>query len=472
MSATATDSVKLGRAQVVMWASLEKWVALESDDVPHTKQNGWHTVPLHELVKQVHQRISVEPSNKYDLAGVRLAGGGVYHRESIEGEATSATHLSKLLPGAFIYGRLFAWRGAFAAVDESHAGLWCSNEFPQFSLNADRLDVNYLVRFMLHPNTLARVSKSSVGTAAVSRNRFKESEFLQLNIPLPPLETQRAIVAHWQAGMARAAELEAQAQAKVVAAQRDFVEALGIAAGASLTVPKAFALPNDQLERWSIGFIKQAVQGNALARSRYPVQQLADVVADLENGWSPQCHNRPAKPDEWGVLKLGAVSFGTYDEGENKALPTALKPIPAYEIKPGDVLISRANVPRYVGSCAQVLSTRPKLLLCDKIFRVVFKPNGPLDGAYLAEVMKTAPLRQQIEAAITGSSPTMQNITKTALLALRMPIPPVKEQRALVQALVQARAEAVRLEEQALAARKKVKEEVEGMLMGTNAAIR
>ena len=466
MNTTAMDSVKVGRAHVLMWSAFDKWVAIEGAGPEADQPEGWQTVRIAELVEQVHARIIVEPEGSYDLAGVRLDGGGVYHRESVRGEETSAKHLSKLHPGAFIYGRLFAWRGAFSAVRSDHAELWCSNEFPQFSLDEDRLDVDYLVRFMLHPQTLARVSKSSVGTAAISRNRFKEHEFLQLRIPLPPLETQRSIVAHWQAGMARAAALEAQAQDRVEEAQREFVEALGIGGGAGQQVPRAFALTNDRLERWSISFIKQALQGDALARSQHPVLQLRDVVADLENGWSPQCHNRPAKEGEWGVLKLGAVSFGAYDESENKALPSALKPIPAYEIKSGDVLISRANVPRYVGACAQVLDTRPKLLLCDKIFRVVFHTISPLDGAYLAEVMKTPPLRQQIEAAITGSSPTMQNITKTALLALRLPVPPVKEQRALVKVLTHARAEAVGLRDEAEVLRRKVKEEVEGMVMG------
>jgi type I restriction enzyme S subunit len=37
-----------------------------------------------------------------------------------------------------------------------------------------------------------------VGTAAVSRNRFKEEEFLSFSIPLPPLPVQEAIVAHWR----------------------------------------------------------------------------------------------------------------------------------------------------------------------------------------------------------------------------------------------------------------------------------
>jgi type I restriction enzyme S subunit len=82
---------------------------------------------------------------------------------------------------------------------------------------------------------------------------------------------------------------------------------------------------------------------------------------------------RPAKKDEWGVLKVGAVSFGWFDESQNKALPPELKPRELYEVKSGDLIISRANIARYVGACALVSDVRPNLMLCDKLFRVIWK---------------------------------------------------------------------------------------------------
>jgi type I restriction enzyme S subunit len=146
-------------------------------------------------------------------------------------------------------------------------------------------------------------------------------------------------------------------------------------------------------------------------------------IADLENGWSPQCLGRPAKANEWGVLKLGAVRFGVFDETENKALPAKLKPDPRIEVKQDDVIISRANILRLVGACAIVHATRPRLMLCDKIFRVVFFRQSSVLPEFLAEVLKTPSVRQQIEAGATGTSPTMKNISKPSLLDLVFPLP-------------------------------------------------
>jgi type I restriction enzyme S subunit len=62
-------------------------------------------------------------------------------------------------------------------------------------------------------------------------------------------------------------------------------------------------------------------------------------------------------------------------------------------------------------------------MLCDKIFRVVFLEKTPIYPEFLAEVMKLPTVRQQIEAGATGTSPTMKNISKPALLELTFPLP-------------------------------------------------
>ena len=54
---------------------------------------------------------------------------------------------------------------------------------------------------------------------------------------------------------------------------------------------------------------------------------------------------------------------------------------------------------------------------------------------------------------MTGTSPTMKNISKPALMSLRFPLPPIEEQTALTETLATARAKATNLREQAKEAR-------------------
>ena len=159
---------------------------------------------------------------------------------------------------------------------------------------------------------------------------------------------------------------------------------------------------------------------------------LSDYVAEVENGKSPATEGRPAAPDEWAVLKVGAVSFGTFDERENKALPASFVPIPRLEVKPGDFIMSRANTPELVGACAVVPKIRSKLMLSDKTFRFIFRDPRHVEPAYLNQLLKSPALREQIIAGASGTSSTMKNISKEKVLNLRLPPHSLSQQRRIV----------------------------------------
>jgi type I restriction enzyme, S subunit len=110
-------------------------------------------------------------------------------------------------------------------------------------------------------------------------------------------------------------------------------------------------------------------------------------------------------------------------------------------VKKGDVLITRGSgVTRLVGAAVLVETEPPtRLMICDLIFRVVFGANSEIDPAFLAFLLGTSELRSQIEDQRTGAAPMMQKTTKTVLMGLTFPLPPLPEQEKMVQALTDAR---------------------------------
>ena len=101
------------------------------------------------------------------------------------------------------------------------------------------------------------------------------------------------------------------------------------------------------------------------------------VVTNIEQGWSPQCHNYPADDDQWGVMKVGCVNGNSFDASDNKALPEEINPKKEYELFPGDILISRANTRDLLGSAALIEeNVRRRLLLCDKLYRLKIFQKG------------------------------------------------------------------------------------------------
>jgi type I restriction enzyme S subunit len=182
---------------------------------------------------------------------------------------------------------------------------------------------------------------------------------------------------------------------------------------------------------------------------KHPVVTLGEVVSDIENGWSVQCLDRPAMNDEWAILKISAVSTGTFDPSQNKALPPKYVPRPELEVHRGDLVISRCNIARLVGVSAIVRSPQPRLMLCDKLFRVVFKRDSPVEPEFINAVFRASSVRRQIEARVTGTSPTMKNISKRSLLEIAFPLPVPRTQSLLAEDWLMQRQKATHLRGQA-----------------------
>lgn len=341
-------------------------------------------------------------------------------------------------PGDVVYSKIDARNGAVGVVPQAVGRLGFSAEYPIYQVDPKALDPDFLHLVLRSDHFRRTLNGMASGTSG--RKRIQPSDLERAQIPVPPLAVQRRIVAAATKAREQAARLRAEADAIEQRTKREFFQSLGLTSpSGGDTCPRHFVVQFRDIERWGVQHLWKTSHRLDPVGTRYAGARLGDVIQDLVNGWSPKCLDTPAAENEWGVLKVGAVSFGVFDPSENKALPPKLAPKPELEVKPGDFLISRANVTRLVGACALVRASRTRLMLCDKIFRAVWHTPSPVLPEFLDEVLKTPHVRQQIESALTGTSATMKNITKGNLLELRFPLPPIAVQRSTVATLTAAR---------------------------------
>ena len=221
---------------------------------------------------------------------------------------------------------------------------------------------------------------------------FSKEKALGIRIPLPPLEEQMRIAA-----IARKCDRFRRT--------RRFTQQLSDTYLPSVFL-EMFGDPVTNPKNWDVEAL-----GNSLSR--------------IESGinFTPISEDEPASA--WRVLKVSAVSLGVFDPFASKPISPNTTFNDSLIIQKGDLLMSRANTKELVGAVSIVRENPPKVLLPDKLWKLKFSPASSLNSDYVLHVLRHPRLREVISDMASGTSGSMQNITKEETLALPIPVPPL-----------------------------------------------
>ena len=187
------------------------------------------------------------------------------------------------------------------------------------------------------------------------------------------------------------------------------------------------------LKRYRAAVLKAACTGQLVpTEAEWPQKQIATAIQTMDQGWSPKCESEPSADDAtWAVIKTTAIQNLRFDEVENKKLPASLKPRPHLELQSGDLLVTRAGPRNRVGVACLVKITRPRLMLCDKAYRLRCKPNVA-HPAFLEMVLNAPHIVDAVNKLKTGISDSGVNLTQKRFGELIVPLPPLAEQTRIV----------------------------------------
>ena len=316
---------------------------------------------------------------------------GVSLRDLAEGRQPSEdlAGYRRVRPGDLVVNKLWARFGAYGVAPLDGV---ISPAYWVLKVDQGRVVPRYLHNLLRSPPYLAEIGRVSKD---MPPNGFDLpwSQFRHIVVDLPPLDEQRRIADFLDTETAR---IDAIASARTEQALR--------------VSERAQAVLDFTLETLAL---------------TYESRPLRRELFSIEQGSSPQCEARQADPGGYGVLKLSAVSHGRYLENENKALPNGVPGALRYEVRAGDLLMSRANTPDRVGDVAFVRTTRPGLLLPDLIYRLALR--RPSDAEFVAAALRWTRVRAQISATARGTSPSMVKLRGEDIAALTIPAAPPPE---------------------------------------------
>lgn len=190
--------------------------------------------------------------------------------------------------------------------------------------------------------------------------------------------------------------------------------------------------------------------------------RINNVVLKSEAGKSLNCIERPVTNDEWGIIKVSAVSWGNFLENENKFYSLEKPEDTSAKIKAGDFLITRANTEELVGKSVVVDTCTKNLLLSDKTIRFVFSKY--INKRFVNINNNCAHIRNYYISKASGTSKSMKNITREQMLNALLPLPPFAEQQRIVEKVDLLMELCVRLEESISTAKKHIKQLLQSVL--------
>ncbi|MEX1023211.1 MAG: restriction endonuclease subunit S [Dehalococcoidia bacterium] len=400
---------------------------------------GWRRLAIEEMACQRTEK--VRPARDDQTPYVALEhipnGGGRLLGMDIAGSAMS--HKTRFSAGDTLFGKL---RPNLRKVVRAQFDGVCSTDILAVAAK-NGTDAAFLYQLLASDVAHRHVMGDITGT---KMPRTSWERLADLSVSCPSLPEQRAIAAVLDAVDDTIERTEA-----VIAATEDLRR----------------SLLHELLTRGVPGMHSEwkHVPGLGTVPACWEVTTLGECLERIEAGRSPLCESRPARGDEWGVLKVSSVSWGEFRPNENKALLPEAKPDSRYEVKPGDLLLSRANTPDLVGRAVLVRNTPSRLLLSDKTLRLLPK-SARTNTEFLLLALGTPSARTQISGAASGSSRSMFNVSQEALRLVRFALPSLDEQRCIAEAL-QAVAAAQGAKEDEIAEAKMLKATLaEGLLSG------
>ena len=197
-TALITSAVTRGLALIVTRATASRAFPVVPTD--------WVLWKLRRLIRQVRRPIVVRPETEYQEIGIRSWGKGIFHKDPVRGALLGDKSVFLPEPGDFVLNIVFAWEGAVAVVSQNERGMIASHRFPTFRPSAD-VDLDYFLMVLQSDQGRSLMEVNSPGAAGRNRT-LRIGQFLDEELPLPPIDAQRAIVAAFRGEDRRVAALE------------------------------------------------------------------------------------------------------------------------------------------------------------------------------------------------------------------------------------------------------------------------
>lgn len=407
----------------------------------------YRTVRISEFLhrKRVHQPI--EPSVEYALVTVKLHHKGVILREKKLGSLIKST-MSRISKGDFILSGIDARNGAFGIVPNELDGAVVTNDFWYFEIDEKIIKRDFFYWLTSTPLFLDACIKSSRGET--QRIRLQKDLFFNFELELPAIEEQEIFLERAQIvdelGSNLLSELDLQSTYLTQLRQTILQEAIEGKLTAEWRAHHPIQPGNPEFEAAAL-LSQIKAEKQRLNRKEKPLPPIREeeMPFELPEGWvwcrlgeiikeSPKNGYSP-KPSssETGTksLKLGATTTGRFVPSEIKYIDEIIPEDSHYWLEPGDILIQRSNSLDHVGVSAIFNGTSYEFIYPDLMMKIM--PVCEIKSPFMHKVLSSPFVRQYYRDNAKGVQKSMPKINQGIVNNTLFSLPPLAEQRTIVE---------------------------------------
>jgi type I restriction enzyme S subunit len=350
--------------------------------------------PLGEVLTHRKEFIRIDDLESYKRCRVQLHAQGIVLRDIVQGSEIKTKEQQICRAGEFLVAEIDAKVGGFGVVPDELDGGIVSSHYFLFTINKEKLDKKFLDYFSKTPYFREQVkAQGSTNYAAI-----RPQHVLNYQMPLPPLTEQRRIVT-------RIEELAAKIE-EARGLRKQAVEEGEVVIASYLS--KLFA--DGAMDGWRNGV-------------------LGDYVVDCTYGTSVKTND-----DSSGIpiLRMGNIQSGRLDTRNLKYLYLSDSETEKLMLQKGDILVNRTNSAELVGKCA-VFHLEGDYSFASYLIRLrldLTRAEPSLVAAYINSPAGRAYMFSE-RKQMTGQA----NVNSKKLRALPISLPPLDEQRRIVEHL-------------------------------------
>ena len=152
----------------------------------------WTEYTIGECLERVERPVDVQADEMYTQIGIRSHGKGLFYKEPVTGTILGNKAVYWVEPDCFVLNIVFAWEQAVSKTTQNEVGMIGSHRFPMYRPIDSRVDVDYLITYMLTKRGKDILEAASPGGAGRNRTLGQE-RFMKSKIILPSVEEQRRI---------------------------------------------------------------------------------------------------------------------------------------------------------------------------------------------------------------------------------------------------------------------------------------